>query len=98
MEKKLHCVKSVRIRSYSGPHFPAFGLNTERCVEYLSVQSKCGKMWTRITPTTVTFYAVLTIYEINNCEEINSIKIFYENLGFAYLILLINELLLFFRK
>ena len=25
---KLHCVKSDRIRSYSGPHFPAFGLNT----------------------------------------------------------------------
>ena len=25
-----HCVKSVPIRSYSGPHFPAFGLNTER--------------------------------------------------------------------
>ena len=25
-----HCVKSVRIRNYSGPHFPAFGLNTER--------------------------------------------------------------------
>ena len=29
-----HCAKSVRIRSYSGPHFfphfPAFGLNTER--------------------------------------------------------------------
>ena len=24
-----HCVKSVRIRSYSGPHIPAFGLNTE---------------------------------------------------------------------
>ena len=22
------CVKSVRIRSYSGPHFPAFGLYT----------------------------------------------------------------------
>ena len=26
----IHCVKSVRILSYSGPHFPAFGLNTER--------------------------------------------------------------------
>ena len=26
----LHCVKSVSIRSYSGPDFPAFGLNTER--------------------------------------------------------------------
>ena len=23
-------MKSVRIRSYSGPHFPAFGLKTER--------------------------------------------------------------------
>ena len=26
----IHCVKSVRIRSFSGPYFPAFGLNTER--------------------------------------------------------------------
>ena len=26
----LHCVKNVRIRSYSGPYFPTFGLNTER--------------------------------------------------------------------
>ena len=26
----IHCVKNVRIRSYSGPHFFAFGLNTER--------------------------------------------------------------------
>ena len=26
----LHCVKSVHIRSYSGRHFPTFGLNTER--------------------------------------------------------------------
>ena len=26
----IHCVKSVRIPSYSGPHFPIFGLNTER--------------------------------------------------------------------
>ena len=25
-----HCVKSVRIRSYSSPHFPAFGLNTDQ--------------------------------------------------------------------
>ena len=25
-----HCVKSVRIWSYSGPYFPAFGLTTER--------------------------------------------------------------------
>ena len=39
-------VKSVHIRSCSGPHSPAFG----RC--------ECGKMRTRITPTTDTFYAV----------------------------------------
>ena len=26
-----HRVKSARIWSYSGPHFPAFGLNRERC-------------------------------------------------------------------
>ena len=25
-----HCIKSVRIWGYSGPHFPAFGLNKER--------------------------------------------------------------------
>ena len=24
-----HCVKSVRIRSYFGPYFPVFGLNTD---------------------------------------------------------------------
>ena len=40
------CVKSLRIRSYSGPHFTAFGLNTERY--YVSPE----------TPNTDTFYAV----------------------------------------
>ena len=25
-----HCIKGVRIRSYSGPHFSAFGLNTDQ--------------------------------------------------------------------
>ena len=41
------CVKSVRIPSYSGPDFPAFGLNTERYY--------AGKIWTRITPNTDNF-------------------------------------------
>ena len=27
---RLHCVKIIRIRSCSGPHFPAFGLNTDQ--------------------------------------------------------------------
>ena len=25
-----HCTKSVRIQSYSGPHFPALGMNTDQ--------------------------------------------------------------------
>ena len=53
-----HCVESVRIRSYSGPHFPAFGMNTERNGVSLRIQSECGKMMTRITPNTDTFHAV----------------------------------------
>ena len=53
-----HCVKHVRIRSYSGPHFPAFGLNTDRYGVSLRVQSECGKMRTRITPNTDIFHSV----------------------------------------
>ena len=48
-----------RIRSYSGPYFPAFGLNTEIYSVSLRVQSECGKRRTRITPNTDTFYIVI---------------------------------------
>ena len=57
--RTIHCVKIVRIWSYSGPYFPAFGLNTERYFVSLSVQSECGKIRTRITPNADTFYAVI---------------------------------------
>ena len=53
-----HCVKIVHIRSYSGAYSPAFGLNTERYGVSLRIQSKCGKMWTGITPNTDTFHVV----------------------------------------
>ena len=53
-----YCVKSERIRSYSGPHFPAFGLNTERYGVSLRIQSECRKMRTRINPNTDTCQAV----------------------------------------
>ena len=46
----LHCVKSVLIQSYSGPHFPAFGLNTERYSVSLRIQSECGEIRTRKNP------------------------------------------------
>ena len=50
----IHCVKSLRIQSYSGPYFPAFRLVS------LRIQSECGKMRNRITPNTDTFHAVIT--------------------------------------
>ena len=53
-----HCVKFVRIRRYSGPHFPTFGLNTERYRLSLRIQSECGEMRTRITPNMDAFYTV----------------------------------------
>ena len=53
------CVKSNRIQSYSGPYFPAFGLNTERCRVSLGILSECELMRTRITPNTDTFYAAI---------------------------------------
>ena len=54
----LHCVKSVRIQSYSGPYFPAFGLNKGRNGVSLPIQFECGEIQTRITPNTNIFHAV----------------------------------------
>ena len=59
---RVEGLKSVRIRSYSGPHFPAFGLNTEKYGVSLRIQSKCGKVRTKITPNTYTFYAVVGVF------------------------------------
>ena len=53
-----HCVKSVRIGSYSGSYFPTFGLNTERYGVSLRIQSECEKIRTRITPDKDTFHVV----------------------------------------
>ena len=41
------------------PHFPAFGLNTERYGVSLCIQSKCGKIRTRNTPNRDIFHAML---------------------------------------
>ena len=51
-EGKLHSVEC--------PSFLAFGLNTEGYSVSLRIQSKCGKIRTRITPNTDTFHAVLS--------------------------------------
>ena len=51
----LHCIKSVRIGSYSGP-------NTGKYEVSLCIQSECLKMQSRITPNANTFHAVLIIH------------------------------------
>ena len=59
-----HCVKSVHIWCYSGPHFSAFGLNTERYRISLCIQSECEKMQTRITSNTDTFHSAQKIINL----------------------------------
>ena len=51
-------VKSVGIRSYSGLYFPAFGRNMDRNSVSLRIESEGGKIRTRISLNTDTFYAV----------------------------------------
>ena len=43
------CVKTIRIWSFSAPHFFAFGLNMERYGVYLGIQSEYVKIRTRKT-------------------------------------------------
>ena len=48
-----HCMKSVRIRSFSGLHFPVF----------YCIQSECEKTRTRKTPNMDTSHAVQTPFK-----------------------------------
>ena len=65
-----HCVKSAGIWGFTGPHFSAFGLITEIYRLNLSIQSECGKMRTRKTSNTNTFYAVELISADTNLDKI----------------------------
>ena len=62
----MHCVKCVRIRSFSGPYFPAFGLSTEIYGVSLRIKSKCGKKQTRKTPNLDTFHALVLKDDMKN--------------------------------
>ena len=61
----IHYLKILRIRSFSGPYFSAFLLNTERYSVSPLIQTKCWKIRTRIIPNTDTFYAVIEKYISN---------------------------------
>ena len=52
-------LKSVHIRSLSGPYFPASGLSTERYGVSLCIHSDCGKIRTIKTPNMDAFHAVI---------------------------------------
>ena len=53
-----HWVKNVQMQSFSGPCFPAFGLNTDIYSVNLRIQSKYGKIRTRKILYLDNFYAV----------------------------------------
>lgn len=84
-----HWVKSVPIRNYSGPHFPTFGVNTERCSIFLSIRPECGKMWSRITTNMETFQALNftnNLYLWNDyCDFITLPKVKKESQGWILL-------------
>ena len=71
LQKNTHYLKSVRIRCFSGPYFPVFGLNTERYRVSLHIQSEYGKIRTRKTPNTDTFNAA---DEMINFDLVLSLK------------------------
>ena len=54
-------VQSIRIGSFSGPYFPAFGLNTEMYFVNFCIQSECGKIRTRKNPNTYNFYTMFIV-------------------------------------
>ena len=60
-------MKRIRLWSFSVPYFPAFGLNTQRYSVSLRIQSEYGKILTRKTPNTETFYAVLM--QVENAQQ-----------------------------
>ena len=66
----LHCLKSVRIRIFSGPYFHTFGLYTERYSVFLRIQSECGKIRTKKTPNMDTFHTVLCVKIIEMLGEV----------------------------
>ena len=54
---RTRSVKSVRIRSFSGPYIP--GMDMKRYGVSLLIQSECGKIRSRKIPYTNTFHAVI---------------------------------------
>ena len=73
-------IRSIRIRSYSGPFISAFRLNVERYRVSLRIQSECEKIRIRITPNTDTFNAanftlLCSSFFFDTCETSNALDV-----------------------
>ena len=67
LSKTTHCVKSVRIRSYSCLHFPAFGMNTDQNSSeykhfYAVILTNTLKLGQFVSRRTFTVIASLCVY------------------------------------
>ena len=101
-----HCVKSVRIRSFSGPYFPAFKVNTERYEVSHRIQSQCVKIRTRKTQITYTFHAVSIFKDIMlHAQRLHNFDFFLLNchallevLGHVFFGLKARPCVIFFKK
>ena len=64
-EKEISTIDTMwkvsKYGNFSGPYFPAFGLNTERYFVSLHIQSKFKKIRTRKTPYLDTIHAVIDL-------------------------------------
>ena len=70
-----HCVKSVRIRSFFGSYFPAFGMKTERYGVSLRIQSEWRKTRTRKSPNSDTFHIVTNLKFGKILQNVNLIHV-----------------------
>ena len=67
-------MKSVGTWSYSGSYFPAFELNTSTYSVSLLIQSECGKILSKITLNTDSFYAMHTCKVKLTCSNISTVS------------------------
>ena len=66
-----HCVKSVLIRSFSGPNFPEFGLNTDQKNSEYGHFSRCGqcKIKNRILIQLPSYMCTMYWCSFQNCNR-----------------------------
>ena len=60
-----HCIKSVHFRSFSGPYFPAFGLNKER-YEVMVARRRRKVKSTKIVLKVLSYIRILYLKQQSN--------------------------------